>query len=175
MFAHKEISRKVCRPTHSESVPHLLVWVYREHCVHIMYPFCIRPQYLCWSSTASTLLRLPLHHVLISKIFAHACVLLKELQNVAKRKKNKAEFQLGRFLWKAQVKITQQEWSDKKDQQFLQLNMRIWANRYDRFETGLTHPCFRMIVGSKEVQAVSRVSFLFPIFLGRSKETLLAE
>ena len=30
MFAHKEISRKFCGPTRSESAPHLLVWVYRE-------------------------------------------------------------------------------------------------------------------------------------------------
>ena len=47
-----KLSRKVCGPTRSESAPHLLVWVYRERCVHILYPFCIRPQYLCWSSTA---------------------------------------------------------------------------------------------------------------------------
>ena len=45
MFAHKEISRKFCGPTRSESAPHLLVWVYRERCVHILYPFCIRTQY----------------------------------------------------------------------------------------------------------------------------------
>ena len=38
MFAHKEISRKLCGPTRSESAPHLLVWVYRERCVHILYP-----------------------------------------------------------------------------------------------------------------------------------------
>ena len=32
-----------------------------------------------------------------------------------------------------------------------------------------------MIGGSKKVQAANSVSFLFPFFLGRSKETLLAE
>ena len=47
MFANKEISRKVCGPTRSESTPYLLVWVYCERCVHILYPFCIRTQYLC--------------------------------------------------------------------------------------------------------------------------------
>ena len=42
MFAHKEISHKVCEPTCSENAQHLLVWLYRERCayvrcVHILY------------------------------------------------------------------------------------------------------------------------------------------
>ena len=44
-------------------------------------------------------------HVLISKNL-RACVLIKELQTVAerkKKKKTKPKFQLGRFLWKARV------------------------------------------------------------------------
>ena len=61
-----------------------------------------------------------------------------------------------------------------RNKQFLRLSMRTRANRYDRFETGLTLPFFWMISGSKIVQAASRVPFLFPIFLGRSKEAVLA-
>ena len=47
-------------------------------------------------------------------------------------------------------------------------------NRFDQQETGLTHPFFRMSGESKNLEAARRVSFLFPICLGRSKETLLA-
>ena len=39
MFSHKEISNKVRGPTRSENAQHLLVWVYRERCVHILYVF----------------------------------------------------------------------------------------------------------------------------------------
>ena len=39
MFAHKEISNKVRGPTRSENAQHLLVWVHRERCVHILYAF----------------------------------------------------------------------------------------------------------------------------------------
>ena len=52
--------------------------------------------------------------------------------------------------------------------------MRVNKNRFHRQETGLTHPFSRMSGGSKNLEAARRVSFLFPICLGRSKETLLA-
>ena len=40
MFTHhEEISHKVRGPTHSENARHLFVWVYREHCVNILYAF----------------------------------------------------------------------------------------------------------------------------------------
>ena len=47
----------------------------------------------------------------------------------------------------------------------------VGINRYGELKTGLTHPFLGMIGGSKEVEAGCRVSFLLPIFLGRSKET----
>ena len=37
MFAHKEISRKVRKPIRFENSWHLLVWIYHERCVHILY------------------------------------------------------------------------------------------------------------------------------------------
>ena len=52
--------------------------------------------------------------------------------------------------------------------------MRVNKNRFHRQETGLTHPFSRMSGGSKNLEAARRVSFLFAICLGRSKETLLA-
>ena len=52
--------------------------------------------------------------------------------------------------------------------------MRVNKNRFHRQETGLTHPFSRMSGGSKNLEAARRVSFLFPICLGRSKESLLA-
>ena len=58
-------------PTRSESAPHLLVWVYRERCVHILYPFCIRTQYYQHRINSSPSAITP-RHVLNSKIFAHA-------------------------------------------------------------------------------------------------------
>ena len=64
------ICRKVCRPTLSKSAPHRLVWVYRERCVHILYPstvFVLIFHRINFSPSAIT----P-GNVLISKIFAHA-------------------------------------------------------------------------------------------------------
>ena len=56
----------------------------------------------------------------------------------------------------------------------LDLHNSSIENRFHRQETGLTHPFSRMSGGSKNLEAARRVSFLFPICLGRSKETLLA-
>ena len=39
MFANKEIPCKVRGPTRSENARHLLVWVYHQLCVHILYAF----------------------------------------------------------------------------------------------------------------------------------------
>jgi len=46
-------------------------------------------------------------------------------------------------------------------------------NRFDQLETGLTHPFSRMSGESKNVEAARRVSFLFPMFLGRLQGTVL--
>ena len=51
--------------------------------------------------------------------------------------------------------------------------MRVNKNRFHRQKTGLTHPFSRMSSGSENLEAARRVSFLFPICLGRSKESLL--
>ena len=87
MFAHKEISRKVCGPTRSESAPHLLVWVYRERCVHILYPFCIRfvsVHSICADLTPYKLFSVR-HYTMpcAHQLSLRACVLIKELQTVA--------------------------------------------------------------------------------------------
>ena len=54
----------------------------------------------------------------------------------------------------------------------------VWAcppgeNRFDRFETGLTHPVFLDDWRIKESAGREQSLPPFPIFLGRSKETLL--
>ena len=71
MFAHKEISHKVRGPTRSENARHLLEWVYRKRCVHILYTFwAYYTQYLCWFSTVKSSPFPPLHHAdAISKAF----------------------------------------------------------------------------------------------------------
>ena len=91
MFANKEISRKVCGTTRSESAPHLLVWVYCERCVNI------------WCLGADQKARGLWERDCIS--FSSSLMRVKDLQTVAERKeKTKPKFQLGRFLWKARVK-----------------------------------------------------------------------
>ena len=69
MFAHKEISHKVRGPTRSENARPLLVWVYRERCVHILYAFlACYTQCLCSFCTAKASLRPPLHHATCSLV-----------------------------------------------------------------------------------------------------------
>ena len=115
MFAHKEISHKVRRPTRSENARHLLVWVYRERCVHILYAFwayytqCLYP--FC-SAKASH--RLPLHYTMCSLVKTSR---MRQSQKVVhawrgldcdlrpNEKKAFLEFQLGRFLWNAPIII----------------------------------------------------------------------
>ena len=54
-FAHKAISHKVHGPTRSENARHLLVWVYRERCEHILYAFWASyTQGQCWFCAAKT-------------------------------------------------------------------------------------------------------------------------
>ena len=63
MFANKEISHKVRGPTRSENARHLLVWVYHQLCVHILYAFwAYCTQCLCWFCTAKASHRPPLYH-----------------------------------------------------------------------------------------------------------------
>ena len=114
MFAHKEISHKVHRPTRSENARHILVCVYRERCEHILYVFwasytlclswfCAAKASLCSSSA-------------ITPFCAHqskrrAWVRLKRLRMrdedltviCDRTEKIKPEFQLGRLPWKARV------------------------------------------------------------------------
>ena len=67
MFAHKEISHKVRGLTRTENARHLLEWVYREWCVHILYAFlAYYTQCLCWFCTAKASFHLPLHHATCS-------------------------------------------------------------------------------------------------------------
>ena len=69
MFAHKEIFHKVRGPTRSENARHLLVWVYRERCVHILYAFlACYTQCLCSFCTAKASLRPPPHHATCSLV-----------------------------------------------------------------------------------------------------------
>ena len=116
MFAHKEISHKVRGPTSSENARHLLVWVYRERCVHILYAFlAYYTQCLCSFCTAKASLPLPLHHATCSIVktsgirqsqkFTHAWWGLDcDLRPNAK--KTKPEFQLGPFFWKTLVTMS---------------------------------------------------------------------
>ena len=67
MYAHKEISHKVRGPNRSENARHLLEWVYREWCVHILYAFwAYYTQCLCWFCTAKASYRPPLHYAMCS-------------------------------------------------------------------------------------------------------------
>ena len=112
MFAHKEISHKVHRPTRSENARHILVWVYRKRCEHILYAFWASYTLcLCWFCAAKASLRsssaITPFCVLISQNVAHAsdsndyaCVMRTWPWFATERKKNKPEFQLGRLPWK---------------------------------------------------------------------------
>ena len=116
MFAHKEISHKVHRPTRSENARHILVWVYRERCEHILYAFWASYTLcLCRFCAAKASLRsssaITPFCVLISQK-RRACVRLKRLRIrdedltvICERteKKTKPEFQLGRLPWKARA------------------------------------------------------------------------
>ena len=69
MCAPKEIYHKVRGPTRSENARYLLVWVYCERRVHILYASCAYyTQYLCWFRTAKAPLRQPLHHAMCSLV-----------------------------------------------------------------------------------------------------------
>ena len=112
MFAHKEISHKVRGPACSENARYLLVWVYRERCVHILYAFLAY-------YTVSVLI---LHRESLSSSATTPCHVLigQNVANTSKSKswwgldcdlrpnakKMKPEFQLGPFLWKARVTMS---------------------------------------------------------------------
>ena len=83
-ISHKEISHKVHRPTRSENARHILVWVYRERCEHILYAFWASYTLcLCRFCAAKASLRsssaITLFCVLISQK-RRACVRLKRLR-----------------------------------------------------------------------------------------------
>ena len=86
MFAHKEISRKFCGPTRSESAPRLLGFFYGKCRVNIWYPFgavfVLIFHRINFSSSAIT----PFN-VLISVESSRMHV--KDLQTVAEQKKKK--------------------------------------------------------------------------------------
>ena len=102
MFAHKEISHKVHRPTRSENARHILVCVYRERCEHILYVFWASYTLcLSWFCAAKASLRpssaITPFCVLISQNVAHAsdsndyvCVMRTWLWFATERKKNQA-------------------------------------------------------------------------------------
>ena len=106
MFAHKDISHKGRGPTRSEKARHLLVWVYRERCVHIF--FCVLSVlytvYVLIFHRKTSLLP-PLHNAMCSsESKPRACVLRTWLRFATERKKHtKPEFQFGHFPWKARV------------------------------------------------------------------------
>ena len=106
MFAHKELSHKVHEPIRAENARHILVWVYRERCEHILYAF--------WVSHAVSVLILrresfsssAITHPVCSSVktsrmrqtrkFAHAWWGL-DCDLPPNEKKTKPEFQLRRF------------------------------------------------------------------------------
>ena len=102
MFAHKEISHKVHRPTRSKNARHILVWVYRKLYEHILYAFWASYTLcLCWFCAAKASLRsspaITPFCVLISQNVAHAsdsndyaCVMGTWLWFATERKKNQA-------------------------------------------------------------------------------------
>ena len=112
MFAHKELFHKVHEPIRSENARHILVWVYRERCEHILYAF--------WESHAVSVLILrresfsssAITHPVCSQSKRRACVRIEslcmhdeDLTTICYRtkKKTKPEFQLRRFPWKARL------------------------------------------------------------------------
>ena len=114
MFAHREISHKIHGPTRSENVRHLLVWVYRERCEHILHAFWASyTQCLCWFCAARASLRPPLHHPVCSLVntsrmsqtqtVTHAWWGLDCDMRPYEKKQTKPEFQLRCFPWKARV------------------------------------------------------------------------
>ena len=102
MFANNEISHKVRGPTHSKNARHLLVLVYHQLCVHILYAFwAYFTQCLRWFCTAKAYHRPPLHHGVSSFLktspmrqsqkVAHAWWGLdRDLRPNEKKKKNQA-------------------------------------------------------------------------------------
>ena len=113
MFAHKELSHKVHEPIRSENARHILVWVYRERCEHILYAFwASHAQCLCWFCAAKASLRPPLPILCAHQSKRRACVRLESLRMRDEdltaichrtKKKTKPEFQLRRFPWKARL------------------------------------------------------------------------
>ena len=113
MFAHKELSHKVHEPIRSENARHILVWVYRERCEHILYAF--------WVSHAVSVLILRRESFSSSAITHPVCSSVKTSRMRQNRKfanawwgldydllpnekkKKKPEFQLRRFPWKARL------------------------------------------------------------------------
>ena len=78
MFSYREISHMVRRPTRSENALHLLMWVYRERCMHVLYAFwAYYTQRLCWFCTAKAPLRPPLH---FHQSKCRACIRVKRLR-----------------------------------------------------------------------------------------------
>ena len=98
MFAHKEISHRVRGPTRSKNAQQLLVWVYRERCVHILCAFwTYYTQCLCWFCTAKASLRPPLHHAMCSLVKRHARVMRTWLLFATERKKKEARISTQSF------------------------------------------------------------------------------
>ena len=92
MFAHKEISHRVRGPTRSKNARQLLVWVYRERCVHILCTFwTYYTQCLCWFCTAKASLRPPLHHAMCSLVKRHVRVMRTWLLFATERKKKRSQ------------------------------------------------------------------------------------
>ena len=115
MFAHKEISHQVRRPTRSQNARHLLVLVYRERCVHIFMRFEHILHNVGADFAPGKLLifrhyTMPCAHqskyrafVGVQRLRIHNEDLTAICDQTKKRKK--PEFQLGRFPWKARVII----------------------------------------------------------------------
>ena len=109
MFAHKEISHRVRGPTRSKNARQLLVWVYRERCVHILCAFwTYYTQCLCWFCTAKASLRPPLHHAMCSLVKRYARVMRTWLLFATERKKKRSQnfnsvVSFGRPEWKKAI------------------------------------------------------------------------
>lgn len=80
-----------------KNTQHLLVWVYHECCVYILWGVWVYYiQYLCWFCTAKTSLHLPLHHALCSLVKTlHVCV-FKELTAICNWMKKKKEAEISK-------------------------------------------------------------------------------
>jgi len=105
MFTHKEISNKVRKPICCENSWRLLVWVYHERCVNILYAKVLNVFYavsvlIFQHKNFSSPVIIPCH-VLI-KVKSCACMLSNLLWFDTEQKKKK--FQPGHFLWKVRVK-----------------------------------------------------------------------